>query len=157
MYTVALGTAAPVGSVTRPRRSAANPGEAAAAIQIHSVSRKRVTRHLASTGENKVALYTGIPAMTPQHIISKLQQRFGNKITAAFVDDKHPRVHVDAADWREVAEFLVADPELKLDWLACHAGVDYVADEKMACVHDLWSFDHRHSFAVKVFTPRDKP
>jgi NADH-quinone oxidoreductase subunit C len=93
--------------------------------------------------------------MTPAEIVAILQDRFGAQITAAFPDDKHPRVHVDAENWWAVAEFVFSDPRLKLDWLACHAGVDYVADGKMACVYDLWSFDLKHTFAIKVFTPRD--
>ena len=92
--------------------------------------------------------------MTPHEIARVLQDRFGPKITAALPDDKHPRVHCDGEHWREIAEFLFADPDLKLDWLANHSGVDYVADGKMCCVYDLWSFDHRHTFAVKVYTPR---
>jgi NADH-quinone oxidoreductase subunit C len=95
--------------------------------------------------------------MTSQQIARAIQDRFGSKITTAFPDDKHPRVHVNAGDWLPLAEFLLRDPALKLDWLQCHSGVDYVADGKMCCVHDLWSFDHRHSFAVKVFCPRDNP
>src|SRR4051812_13792082 len=105
--------------------SAASP-RPASAITKHNVRRKRLTTHLAGTGENQPALYTVTPAMTPQQIISKLQQRFAAKITAAFPDDKHPRIHVDAPHWREVAEFLISDSDLKLDWLACHTGVDYV-------------------------------
>jgi NADH-quinone oxidoreductase subunit C len=93
--------------------------------------------------------------MTPQQIAQSLQTRFGQRITAALPDDRHPRVHVDAADWRDVAEFVFRDPSLKLDWLANMSGVDYVADGKMCGVYDLWSFDHRHSFAIKVFTARD--
>ena len=93
--------------------------------------------------------------MTSQQIVAALQERFGEKIIAAFADDKHPRVHVNADDWREVALFLFSDPRLKFDWLANHSGVDYVADEKMCCVYDLWSFDHKHTFAVKVYTPRN--
>ncbi len=95
--------------------------------------------------------------MTPNQIVQKLQQRFNGKIAAAFPDDKHPRIHIDAADWREIAQFLYSDPDLKLDWLANHTGVDYVADDNMCCIYDLWSFDLRHTFAVKVFTPRDNP
>ncbi len=95
--------------------------------------------------------------MTTQQIARVLQDRFGEKIVASYPDDKHPRVHVNADDWRAIAEFVLRDPALKLDWLANHSGVDYVADEKFCVVHDLWSFDHRHSFAVKVFCPRDKP
>ena len=95
--------------------------------------------------------------MTPQQIARAIQDKFGRKIIAAFPDDKHPRVHVHAGDWLPLAEFLLRDPALKLDWLQCHSGVDYVADGKMCCVHDLWSFDHRHRFAVKVYCPRDNP
>jgi len=95
--------------------------------------------------------------MTPQQIVSMLQEKFAGKITAAFPDDKHPRVHIDAPSWREVAEFGFRDANVKLDWLANLSGVDYVADNKMCCVYDLWSFDHRHSIAIKVFTPREAP
>ena len=94
--------------------------------------------------------------MTAQQIARVLQERFGpSKITAALPDDKHPRIHCDSEHFREIAEFVFADQRLKLDWLANHTGVDYVADGKMCCVYDLWSFEHRHTFAIKVYTPRD--
>ena len=95
--------------------------------------------------------------MTPAEIVTTLQERFGSQIIAAFPEDKHPRVHVDAEHWRAIAEFVFSDPRLKLDWLANHSGVDYVADGKMCCVYDLWSFELRHTFAIKVFTPRATP
>jgi NADH-quinone oxidoreductase subunit C len=92
--------------------------------------------------------------MTSQQIAQLLQEQFGQKILAAFPDDKHPRVHINVEDWRAIAEFLHGDPRLKLDWLQCLSGVDYVADEKMCVVYDLWSFDLKHNFAVKVYCPR---
>src|SRR3989442_1586572 len=95
----------------------------------------------------------GFP-MTSQQIAQIITAKFGPKIIASFPDDKHPRVHVNAGDWRELAEFLLREPALKFDWLANHSGIDYAADEKMCCVYDLWSFDLHHSFAVKVFCPR---
>jgi NADH-quinone oxidoreductase subunit C len=95
--------------------------------------------------------------MTSQQIAAALQEKFPGRILAAFPADKHPRVHIDAADWRAVAEFLHADPQLRMDWLANLSGVDYAADGKMAVVYDLWSFDLHHTFAVKVFCPRDNP
>ena len=99
----------------------------------------------------------GMNPMTTHEIVSALQLRFGDKITAALPDDKHPRIHLDAQHWREVAEFVRNDPALKLDWLANLSGVDYVADGKMCVVYDLWSFDHRHMIAIKVYTPREQP
>jgi len=95
--------------------------------------------------------------MTTQQIANVIAEKFGSKIIASFPNDKHPRVHVNAEDWRDLAEFLLHEPSIKLDWLANLSGVDYVADGKMCVVYDLWSFDHRHTFAVKVYTPRDNP
>jgi NADH-quinone oxidoreductase subunit C len=95
--------------------------------------------------------------MTPQEIVNLLQQRFGSRITAALPADRHPRVHVNADDAREVLEFLHGEPKLKFDWLANLSGVDYVADGKMAVVYDLWSFNLGHTFAVKAYCPRDNP
>src|SRR5687767_12889924 len=95
--------------------------------------------------------------MTSSEIANRISHRFADKNIASFPDDKHPRVHVNAENWRELAEFLLRDPALKLDWLQDLAGVDYVADDKMCCVYDLYSFDHKHVFAVKVYCPRETP
>jgi NADH-quinone oxidoreductase subunit C len=93
--------------------------------------------------------------MTPADIAKTITDRFGDAILASFPSDKHPRVHVDASNWRALAEFLLREPSLRLDWLANLSGVDYVADDKFAVVYDLYSYDLRHSFAVKVFCPRE--
>jgi NADH-quinone oxidoreductase subunit C len=94
--------------------------------------------------------------LTPGQIIDALTPRFGGAILASFTD-KHPRVHVAAADLRPLIEHLRHDPALKFDWLQCLSGVDYVADDQLAVVYDLWSFTYRHTFAVKAFTPRTQP
>jgi len=95
--------------------------------------------------------------MTPQQITQTLRSRFADKILAAFPDDKHPRVHIEASNWREVAKFLRTDEQLQFDWLANLSGVDYAADETLAVVYDLWSYERRHDFAVKVFCDRNRP
>jgi NADH-quinone oxidoreductase subunit C len=95
--------------------------------------------------------------MTAQQIIDLITSQFGAKITETHVKDKHPRFHCTADNWRDIAEFLYADPRLKLDWLACLSATDYVADQKFCVVYDLVSFDTRHRIAVKVYLPRDKP
>ena len=95
--------------------------------------------------------------MNSSQIVTVVSEKFAAKILQALPDDKHPRIHVDAADWREIAQFMLRDPRLQFDWLASLSGVDYVADGKMCVVYDLWSFELRHSFAVKVFCPRDNP
>jgi NADH-quinone oxidoreductase subunit C len=92
--------------------------------------------------------------MTPAQIAAALQDRFGDRIVAAFPDVKHPRVHVAATDWRAIAEYLRHDPALRFDWLANLAAIDYVADDQFCVLYDLWSFEQGHRFAVKVFAPR---
>jgi NADH-quinone oxidoreductase subunit C len=92
--------------------------------------------------------------MTPAQIVAALTERFGDRILAAFPEDKHPRVHVNATDWRAIAEHLRRDPTLRFDWLANLAAIDYVADDRFCVLYDLWSFDLGHRFAVKVLAPR---
>lgn len=96
--------------------------------------------------------------MTPTQIISRITDRFPDSpLLAEHPEDKHPRLHIDAAHWPELAAFLRHDPELAFDWLANLSGVDYVADNQLCVVYDLWSFEHRHSFAIKVFCDRENP
>src|SRR3954452_21775496 len=95
--------------------------------------------------------------MTPRQIAEIVTARFGDAITASFPDDKHPRVHANATDWPPLAEFLFREPSIKLDWLQNLSGVDYVADDKMCVVYDLWSFDTRHIFALTAHCPRENP
>jgi NADH-quinone oxidoreductase subunit C len=95
--------------------------------------------------------------MTPPAIIAILQLQYPSTIIAAHADGKHPRIEIAAEHWRPIAEFLRHDSQLELDWLRCLSGIDYAADAKMCCVFDLWSFRHRHMFAVKIFMPRDNP
>jgi len=95
--------------------------------------------------------------MTPQEITDRLVETFGDAIIESFPLDKHPRIHINAESWRDIAEFARFDPSLNLDFLLCITGVDYVADNKLACVYDLRAFDIGHEFAIKVFTDRDQP
>ncbi len=95
--------------------------------------------------------------MTAPEIIADLQERFGSAITEAWPDDKHPRVHTDAEHWREVAAYLRDSEALRFDWLSCLTGIDYVADDQLCALFDLYSTELRHAIAVKVFTPRSQP
>jgi NADH-quinone oxidoreductase subunit C len=95
--------------------------------------------------------------MTPIQIAALISERFGDRLTGVFAEDKHPRVHVPVAHWRSLAEFLRHNSALSFDWLANLSALDYVADDQACVVYDLWSFDRKHSFAVKVFAPRKTP
>lgn len=95
--------------------------------------------------------------MTPQEISDRLNDNYPNYIIESFPVDKHPRIHLAAAHWLEIAEYIKHDPDLNLNYLMCISGVDYVADDKLACVYDLRSMTHKHEFAFKVFTDRNAP
>ena len=95
--------------------------------------------------------------MTPTQIAQILTQKFGDVITEARPDDKHPRVHTTGENWRAIAELMKSDSELAFDWLACISSVDYVVANQLAAIYDLYATTHKHWFAVKVITDRDDP
>jgi NADH-quinone oxidoreductase subunit C len=94
---------------------------------------------------------------SPAQISQNLTERFGQAVTAALPEDKHPRIHTTADAWRPIAEHLHSDADLAFDWLACLSGVDYVADDLLCVVYDFYSTTHRHRFAVKVYVDRNDP
>jgi len=95
--------------------------------------------------------------MDTTKIAKRLHDQFNTAITDSLPDDKHPRVHTTAEHWRPIAEFLRNDTELAFDWLSCLTAVDYVADDKLCTIYDLYSTGHKHQFAVKVFVDRKAP
>jgi NADH-quinone oxidoreductase subunit C len=95
--------------------------------------------------------------MKTTQISSAIEKKFGPKITASHPEGKHPRVQVNAEDWRALAEFLHSDATMNFDFLASITGVDYVADDQLGCIYDLRSMEHAHEFAVKVLTKREAP
>lgn len=96
-------------------------------------------------------------AMNPTQIAQALEAKFPGRILASHPENKHPRIHLDAAEWRRVAEHLAGSADLDFDFLLCISGVDYVAEDKLCAVYDLRSMKHRHEFAVKVYTDRGAP
>jgi NADH-quinone oxidoreductase subunit C len=98
-----------------------------------------------------------LTALTATDIAGRLQAKFGDALLAVLADDKHPRVHIAAEHWREVATYLKHDPALAFDWLANLGGIDYAVDDQMAVEVDLHSSHHGHSFAVKVYCSRSQP
>ncbi len=90
-------------------------------------------------------------------IATRLNQQFTDAISESLPQDKHPRIHTTGQHWRTIAQFLHSDDTLAFDFLACISAVDYVADNQLCAVYDLYSTGHKHWFAVKVYTDRDNP
>ena len=90
-------------------------------------------------------------------IAARLTDKFADAVSESLPQDKHPRIHTTAAHWRSIAEFLHGDEQLAFDFLACISAVDYVADDQLCGVYDLYSTSHKHWFAVKVYVDRADP
>lgn len=96
--------------------------------------------------------------LTPKQIVQRLTEAFDSgTFLETLPGEKHPRVHLNADYWRQVAEFIRVDPELDFDFLLCLSGVDYAADDKLAVVYDLRSMKHGHEFAFRVLVDRVQP
>jgi len=57
----------------------------------------------------------------------------------------------------DVCRFTKDDPELAFDCLSNLSGVDYPKRGVIEIVYNLYSYRHRHLFALKVGAPRDNP
>ena len=95
--------------------------------------------------------------MNATQIAQRLTDEFGSRITESLPNDKHPRIHTTAEHWRSIAELMRNDSELAFDWLGNLTAVDYVVDNQLAAVYDLYSMKQGHWFAVKVFVDRQEP
>ena len=95
--------------------------------------------------------------MDAQAIHGRLAEKFGDRITAFQADVAQPWVVVGADAIAEVAAFCKAEADLALDNLMCLGAVDYPKETppRMEVVYHLYSYTHRHSFVLKVHTPRD--
>jgi NADH-quinone oxidoreductase subunit C len=97
--------------------------------------------------------------MDAQGIIERLQQKFGDKITAVEAEAVNPGVVVATEAIAEVAAFARSEPELAFGNLMCLSGVDYPKAEppRLEIVYNLFSYEHRHTFVLKVHLPREQP
>ena len=95
--------------------------------------------------------------MNATEIAKRLADSFSSAITESLPEDKHPRIHTTSEHWRAIAELMRKDADLAFDWLSCITAVDYVADDELATVYELYSTTHRHWFAVKVLMDRNNP
>ena len=95
--------------------------------------------------------------MNATEIAKRLADSFASAITESLPEDKHPRIHTTGEHWRAIAELMRHDADLAFDWLSCITAVDYVADDQLGAVYELYSTTRRHWFAVKVLMDRSDP
>jgi len=87
----------------------------------------------------------------------KLADRFGEKIVAFQGEALQPWVVIAPDAIAEVAAFAKSEPELAFDNLLCLSAVDYPKEDppRMEVVYHLFSYEHRHTFVLKVHLPRE--
>lgn len=109
--------------------------------------------------------------MSGQDLLTKLQQRFGARITGSNLQAVDPWIEVSPEGLVEVARFLRDDPGFQFNMLNCITAVDYFEpDPKKAAktdwkphlelVYHLSSITKKHTLVLKVMLPRwkdDKP
>ena len=99
-----------------------------------------------------------MPALDALDIQARLRDRFG----AAIGDLAGTRrdnfcATVEPGRIAEVCGFAKAEPGLEFDCLSNLSGVDYPKRNVIEIVYHLYSYKHRHLFALKVGAPRDNP
>ena len=105
--------------------------------------------------------------MSGTNTLSRLQQKFGDKITGSNLTAIDPWIEVSPEGLLDVCRFLRDDADLRLDMLNCITAVDYFEpDPKKAAkvdwqphlevVYHLSSTVNKHTLVLKVMLPRWK-
>ena len=97
--------------------------------------------------------------MDAKAIHEKLAQKYGDKVTAVNLEAASPFAVVAVESIVEIGGFCKSDPDLAFDNLMCQSAVDYPKETppRMEVVYHLYSYKHDHTFALKVFLPRENP
>jgi NADH-quinone oxidoreductase subunit C len=97
--------------------------------------------------------------LEPKAVHERLLAQFADKITGAALEGTNPSAVVATEAIAEVASFCKSDPDLAFDNLMCLAAVDYPKETppRLELVYVLFSYAHRHTFALKVHLPRESP
>jgi len=95
--------------------------------------------------------------MDAKSIHARLAAKFGEKVTAVNLEVASPFVVIAPEAIVEVARFCKDDPDLAFENLMCLAAVDYHKETppRMEVVYQLLSYKHDHTFALKVYLPRE--
>jgi len=99
-----------------------------------------------------------MPALDAAAVHARLKVQFGealSDLTGSRADNASATVTPSALV--EVCRYLQTEPGLEFDCLSNLSGVDYPKRNVIQIVYHLYSYRHRHLFALKVDAPRDDP
>src|SRR5262249_46638637 len=132
------------GAHRRPREA---PGEDPAGALARA-------QGLAGGGERLSAM----SALDAAAIHGRLRTRFGDAIgDLAGTRRDNASATVAPATIVDVCRFMKTEPGLEFDCLSNLSGVDYPKRSVIEVVYHLYSYTHRHVFALKVDASRDNP
>ena len=97
--------------------------------------------------------------MDAKAIGERLSAKLGEKVTATNLEAASPFTVVAADAIVEAGSFCKSDPDLAFDNLLCLSAVDFPKETppRMEVVYHLLSYEHGHTFALKVHLPRENP
>jgi len=76
--------------------------------------------------------------MTPELIADLVKGAFDGAVVDTAMSG-HPSITVAPQRWREVAAFLRDDPRLRLNFLRCVSGVDWLEKGEIEVIYDFMS------------------
>ncbi|MFC1514175.1 NADH-quinone oxidoreductase subunit C [candidate division KSB1 bacterium] len=94
--------------------------------------------------------------MSPEDILNKLQEKFGEKILSVNTEVIEPFAEVKPASITEVCGFLKENPDLDFKSLMCISSID-VDEENVGAVYHLYSISKKHKITLWVTVPKKKP
>ena len=99
-----------------------------------------------------------MPALDAAAIHAALTARFPGAVSALEgVRRDNASATVDARSIADVCRFLRSEAGLEFDCLSNLSGVDYPKRNAIQVVYNLYSYPHRHCFALKVDAAREDP
>ena len=101
--------------------------------------------------------------MTPEQVADTIKSAFNSAVVELAMQGSHPSVTVTPESWHAVALFLRDDPRLRINFLRCISGLDWLEKGEIEIVYDLismtpagageWKGDN--VIALRVRVPRD--
>ena len=95
--------------------------------------------------------------MEAAQIAAKVSAKFGDQVLTFDESAIDPVVKISPAVVYEVCKFLKESPELFFDMCHSVSGYDLGEGQELGVIYHLFSFRHKHWFAVKCELPRDTP
>jgi len=93
-------------------------------------------------------------------INQKVSKILEEKIPGSVIQPEEPHndfIQLNSENWKEIAEFLKSDSELKFDSCQCITGIDLGVEENLEAHYNFHSMKHKHKIEIRIAVDRKKP